>query len=100
MVIVNIVDGAFLDFLGVDVVEPDIAVGLVHGFVASLLHRDEVFQRDVQIVDFRPDKLFVGIGCAPRCDLQGYLVFIVVLGEVGTDTHEDGEVLVFERAVL
>ena len=101
MVVVAIVDGVFLDhFLGVDVVEPDVAVGHVHGFVASLFHRDEIFQRDVQIVDFRPDELFVGIGRAPWCDLQRYLVFVVVLCEVGTDAQEDSEVLVFERAVL
>ena len=97
MVVVFVVNRALLGLFGVDVVEAHVAVGLVHGFVTALLHLNEVFQSDVQVVDFRPDGFFVGIGCAPRCHLQRHLVFIIVLGEVGTDTHEDGEVLVFER---
>ena len=100
MVVVLVVDRAFLDFLGVDVVEFDVAVGLVHGLVASLFYFNKVFQSNVQIVDFWPDAFLVGVRRAPWSHLQRHLVFVVVLGEVGTDTHEDGEVLVVERRVL
>ena len=44
VVVVFTVNGAFLLFLGVDVVQPHIAVGLGHGFVTVGLHLDEVFQ--------------------------------------------------------
>ena len=100
MVVVFAINGAFLHFLGIDVVETHIAVGLVHGFVASLFHFNEVFQTDVQVVDFRPDAFFVSVRCAPWSHFQGHFVLVVVFGEVGTDAHEDGEVLVVERTVF
>ena len=100
MVVVLVVDGAFFHLFGIDVVEPHIAVGLVHGFVASGLHFHEVFQKDVYVVDFRPDAFLVVVGGSPRGHFRRHLVFVVVFGEVGADAHEDGEVLVFERAVF
>ena len=100
MVVVFVVDGALLGFLGINVVETHVAVGLVHGFVASLLHGDEVFQTDIDAVDLRPDGLVVCVWRAPWGDLHGYLIFVVVVSEVGTDTHEHGKVLVFKRIIL
>ena len=100
MVVVLVVDSAFSHLFGIDVIEPDIAVGLVHGFVAPLFHFHKVFQSDVQVVDFRPDGLHIGACRSPWGHLQRYFIFIVVFGEVGTDTHEDAKVLVVERAVL
>ena len=40
------------------------------------------------------------VGRSPSRHLHGHFVFVVVLGEVGTDTHEHGQVLVVERLVV
>ena len=87
---------AFQHLLGIDVIESHVAVGYSHGLVAALLDFNEVFQSDVEVVDFGPDSLFVGVWCTPCRHLQGHLVFIIVFSEVGTDTHKDGEILVFQ----
>ena len=100
MIVVFVVDGAFPYFFGINVVELDAAIGLVHGFITALFYLDEVFQTDVQVVDFWPNGIFVGVGCTPRGHFQRHFIFVVVLGEVGTDTHEYGQVLVFKRAVF
>ena len=100
MVVVFAVHSAFLHLFGIDVVEAHVAIGLVHGFITALFHLNEVFQTDVQVVDFRPNGIFVGGRCPPWGHLHRHFVFVVVFGEVGTDTHEDGEVLVLQRTVL
>ena len=67
VIVVFVVNGAFLGLFRVDVVEAYVAVGLVHGLVAPLLHLNKVFQTNVQVVDFGPDGFVVGIGCSPSC---------------------------------
>ena len=58
---------------------------------------NHLLEFDLKVVIFRPDAVFIGYRSAPWCHLQRYLIFIVVVGEVGAETYECRDFVVEHR---
>ena len=93
--------------LVVGVIIDDVRDGVAHafisgpfGFVTGYLRVRECAEREVEHVFCRPDGLAVNGGVvvihARCCQVQRYLVFVVVVPQVGTETDETAQVSVFQ----